>query len=115
MSDNMPSTVVVNMRTCSHKHKITVSMRDDGMMDVKIASDCPNIQEYARRLTEISAEDAMDFSRSKVNDPTVRETVSATCLCPLGVVNAAWMEMGMLSKSLCQQVHSNDIVLDPPE
>lgn len=90
-------------------------MRDDGNMDVKIVSDCPNIQEYARNLTEISADDAMDFGRGKINDPDIRASMSATCLCPLGVVNAAWKEMGMLSKSLCKKVHSNDIILDPSE
>lgn len=111
----MASTVIVDMKTCSHKHKITVSMRDDGNMDVEIVSDCPNIQEYARNLKEITAEDAMDFGRGRINSPDVRASMSATCLCPLGVVNAAWMEMGMLSKSLCKKVHSNEIILDQSE
>ncbi|MDO5853235.1 MAG: hypothetical protein Q4Q62_04110 [Thermoplasmata archaeon] len=109
----MTSTVTVNMRTCSHVHKVTVSMRDDGMMDVSIVSDCPNVQEYAKRLTEISMDDATDFCTSRINAPEVRHPLSATCLCPLGVMNAAWMECGMLSKTLCHRAKSNDIVLDP--
>ena len=111
----MVSKVQVNMRTCSHVHNITVSTRDDGTMDVSIETDCPHVRDYADRLKTITMDDAMDFCTSRINDPEVRRALSATCLCPLGVMNAAWMEVGMLSKTLCSRVHSNDIVLDPPE
>lgn len=103
------------MRTCSRTHRITVSQRSDGDFDVNIVSDCPNVMEYAKRLTVIGMSDGLDFCTSKINDPEVREPLSATCLCPLGVMNAAWMEMGMLSKSLCKKVHSNEIILDQSE
>ncbi len=111
----MPSKVVVNMRACSHAHTITVSMRDDGDMDVDIVSDCPHIQEYARRLQVITMDDITDFAGSRIVDPEVRQPVSATCLCPIGVFTAAWKEAGMMSKTICERFHSNDIVLDPPE
>ncbi len=101
------------MNTCSKTRRITVTMRDDGDMDVVIVSDCKNVQEYARRLTRISMEDITDFSKSKINDSNVREPLSIPCLCPLGVFDAAWQEVGMLSKSLCAQVHENKIILDP--
>lgn len=111
----MPSKVIVNMRACSHAHTITVSMRDDGDLDVDIVSDCPHIQEYAKRLKVITMDDAANFAGSRIVDPEVRAPVSATCLCPIGVFTAAWKELGMMSKSLCSKVHENDIVLDPPE
>ena len=111
----MPSTVIVNMRTCSHVHRITVSKRDDGDYDVSIESDCPNVQEYAENLKVITDDDLIDMCTSRIHDPEVRHALSATCLCPVGVMNAAWKEAGMLSKTLCSRVHSNDIVLDPPE
>lgn len=111
----MSSKVIVNMRTCSHVHEVTVSMREDGNLDVDIVSDCPNIQEYARRLKVITMDDATNFAGSKIVDPEVRAPVSAGCLCPIGVFNAAWKELGMMSGTICQRAHTNDIVLDPPE
>ncbi|MDO5862283.1 MAG: hypothetical protein Q4Q58_05785 [Thermoplasmata archaeon] len=109
----MTSEVTVNMRTCSKVHHVKVSMRDDGNMDVEITSDCAHVQDYAKRLTEITMEDATDFCTSKINAPEIRQALSATCLCPVAVMNAAWMECGMLSKNMCRKAGSNDIVLDP--
>ena len=79
------------MRTCDRTHRITVSAREDGDYDVSIVSDCANVMEYAKNLTRISASDGIDFCTSRINDSEVRMPLSATCLCPLGVLNAAWM------------------------
>ena len=108
----MTSTVIVKMNTCSKTHKVTVSMRDDGNLDVDIVSDCPHVQEYAENLKIISMDDAVSFSGSKIVDPEVRQSLSAPCLCPNAVFDAAWMELGMLSKGLCKQVGKNELILD---
>ena len=108
----MTSKVTVKMNTCNKIHRISVSMRDDGNLDVKIVSDCPNVQEYAKRLTEITMDDVTNFSESKVVDPVCRETLSVPCLVPIGVFDAAWMELGLLSKSLGKKAHSNEVILD---
>ncbi len=107
----MPSTVVVKMNTCNKTHRITVSMRDDGDMDVEIETDCFNVKDYARRLNRISLEDVTDFCNSKIVAPDIRIALSVPCLCPMGVFNAAWQECGMLSKRLCSRVGSNEIIL----
>ncbi len=108
----MTSTVTVRMNTCSKTHKITVSLRDDGDLDVGIETDCPHVREYAEKLTRITVDDAASFAGSRIVDPEVRASLSAPCLCPNGVFDAAWMELGMLSKSLCTKVRNNEIVLD---
>ncbi|MCK9323070.1 MAG: hypothetical protein M0P07_03835 [Candidatus Methanomethylophilaceae archaeon] len=105
----MPSTVISKMNTCSKTSKVTVTLREDGDLDVKIVSDCPHIQEYAEKLTKITAEDAVDFSKSKIQDPNIRSSVSAPCLTPNAVFDAAWMELGMLSKSLVKKVENNNL------
>lgn len=87
-------------------------MRDDGNLDVTIKSDCPNVQEYANRLKTITPDDIVSFSGSKVIDPVCRETLSVPCLVPIGVFDAAWMELGLLSKSLGRKAHSNEIIFD---
>ncbi len=111
----MPSTVVVKMNTCSKTHRITVSLRDDGNLDVDIQSDCKHIQDYASKLKVISIEDASSFAGSKIVDPEISKPVSAPCLCPNGVFNAAWKELGMLTRTLCARVHGNEVVLDPDD
>ncbi len=111
----MPSTVVVKMNTCNKTHRITASLREDGNIDIDIKSDCPNIQDYAERLKVISIEDATKFVGSKIIDPEVRPMVSVPCLCPIGVYDAAWQEIGMLSKNLCAKVGSNEVILNPEE
>ncbi|MDR1690299.1 MAG: hypothetical protein LBR42_00460 [Candidatus Methanoplasma sp.] len=108
----MPSTVIVNMNTCNKSHKITVSMRDDGDMDVDIKTDCKNVQEYANRLKKITMADMSDRHGSKILDPDVSASLSATCLVQIGVMDAAWIETGMLSGSLCKKVRQNEIILD---
>lgn len=108
----MTSVTVVKMNVCSKTHRIEVSMRDDGDLDVCIESDCRNVQEYARRLTRMTMNDATDFCGSIVNNPEVRAPLSTTCLCPMGVLAAAWKELGMVSKTICMKAHSNEIIMD---
>ncbi|MDR0523236.1 MAG: hypothetical protein LBG62_02285 [Candidatus Methanoplasma sp.] len=109
----MASTVAVNMRTCGKSHRITVSMRDDGDMDVSIESDCANVREYAKALTRISMSDIMDRRGSRILDPEASAPLSATCLTHSGVMSAAWMEAGMLSKSLCAKAGRNEVSFEP--
>lgn len=111
-SDTMPSTVIVKMNTCSKTHKVTVSMRDDGNLDVDIQTDCKNVQHYADHLKLITIDDATNFNGSKIIDPDIRGPLSAPCLCPNAVFDAAWIELGMLAKGLCKKVHGNELILD---
>ena len=107
--------VEVNMHTCAKKHIIEVTMNDEGNLDVKIITNCPHVQEYADRLKEITLEDVTSFAGSKVVDPDIRATLSVPCLVPNAVFDAAWIEVGMLSKNLCNQAHNNEIILDGQE
>lgn len=108
----MTSIVDVDMRACDHKCHIEVSTRKDGDLDVKIVSDCKNVQEYARRLTRLTISDAMDYRATKIYNPDYTEPLSLTCLCPVAVMTAAWKELGMVSKTICTKAHSNELFLD---
>lgn len=108
----MASVIHVNMNTCCRTAKVTVSRRDDGDLDVSIESDCQNVCEYARRLTRMTEMDVLDFPNSVVNREGVRDPLTATCLVPMGVVYAASMELGMMSKRIGDSVHADEIVLD---
>ena len=109
----MTNTVVAHMNTCYKTNKVTVWMKDDGNLGVKIVSDCPHVREYAEKLTEISVDDVVSFAGSKVVDPDIRATLSVPCLTPIAVFEAAWLELGMLSKTLVNNVKENTVTFHP--
>ena len=88
-------------------------MKDDGNLGVKIVSDCPHVRDYASKLTEITVNDVVSFAGSKVVDPNVRASLSVPCLTPIAVFEAAWLELGMLSKSLVTDVGENSVSFFP--
>lgn len=100
----MASTVVVRMRTCSRNTKVTAEMQDDGdTIRITIASDCKNVMNYADLLGgEVHVSDVVEWKGSRVVDPDIRQPLSIPCLVPNAVFDAAWMEIGMLSKNLAQ-------------
>lgn len=101
------------MRTCNKTNKVTVWMKDDGNLGVKIVSDCKHVQDYAKKLTEITLNDVVDFNGSKVVDPEIRACLSVPCLTPIAVFEAAWLETGMLSKTLVKNVGQNMVTFHP--
>ena len=109
----MTNTVVAHMNTCYKTNKVTVWMKDDGNLGVKIVSDCPHVRDYAEKLTEISVDDVVSFAGSKVVDPDIRATLSVPCLTPIAVFEAAWLELGMLSKTLVNNVKENTVTFHP--
>ncbi len=109
----MTNTVVAHMKTCYKTNKVTVSMRDDGNLDVRIVTDCPHVKEYAEKLKVISIDDVTNFANSKVVDPDIRATLSVPCLTPIAVFEAAWLELGMLSKTLVRDVGENSVSFHP--
>ncbi len=108
----MPSTTVALMNTCDHKAKITVSMREDGDMDVLIESDCDIVMGYAERLKRISQMDVYSFQESRINNDEIRGNLTPTCIVPNAIYNAAFLEMGLLTKSLAKKSKDNSVQLD---
>ena len=109
----MTNTVVAHMRTCHKTNKVTVWTKDDGSVGVKIVSDCPHVRDYAEKLTEITIDDVVSFAGSKVVDPDIRASLSVPCLTPIAVFEAAWLELGMLSKNLVKDVGDNRVTFHP--
>lgn len=97
------------MNTCGKLNKVTAELQEDGTIRVKIVSDCPNVQAYAERLGNITVEDVTNYEGSKVVDSEVRATLSVPCLTPIAVFDAAWMELGLLSKNRAKDVGNNNV------
>ncbi len=104
----MTSTVIARMKVCGKTNRVTVSLRENGdTMDVTIDSDCPHVRDYASKLRTITMSDVISHAGSKVEDPEIRASLSVPCLTPIAVFNAAWMELGMLSKGRAKLVGDN--------
>ena len=108
----MSSTVVANMKFCDKKNIVTATLKDDGTVDIEIKSDCKNVQYYAEHLKNVTIDDVSNVRNSKIVDPDIRQSMSAPCLTPNAVFYAAWLELGMLSKSRAKLVETNEIIFD---
>ncbi len=101
------------MNACDRFATVTVSLREDGDLDVKIESDCDVVMGYAERLGgKISEMDVYNFQQSKINNDEIRGQLTTTCLVPNAIYNAAFMELGMMTRSLAKKAKRNCIVLD---
>ena len=58
-------------------------------------------------------DDVVSFAGSKVVDPDIRASLSVPCLTPIAVFEAAWLELGMLSKNLVNDVKDNSVSFHP--
>lgn len=102
--------VVVDMTLCDKTHKITVKLKEDGNMSLHIASDCGNIKEYAKKLGDtLTMNDILDWKISRIYNQEICSAASITCLAPAGIVNAAWLELGMISKTRAKDAKTNCI------
>lgn len=104
------AVVVVKMKFCGKTHKITVKQKDDGDFSLHIATDCSEVRDYADALGDtLTMDDLLGFDTSRIFDFENCKHVTMTCLAPNGVINAAWLEAGMLSKSRAKEVGENVI------
>lgn len=110
------AVVVVHMKFCNKTHKITVKQKEDGDFSLHIASDCKEVKDYAKALGDtLTMDDLLSFETSKIFDFSNCKHVTMTCLAPNGVINAAWLEAGMLSKSRAKEVGENTISFEKVE
>ena len=97
------------MRTCGKKHVVTVTMNAEGNFDVKIESDCHKVALFGEKLKYVTMEDIIDFENSRINKREFRGDMSPPCLSPIAVLDAAWLEAGMLSKTLVKRIKENSV------
>lgn len=106
----MTSKVRVNMTVCDKTHLIEVEMTPDMEFEVRAKTDCENVREFIDALGRLNLTDISDKKASKVWDIFRNVRMSANCLVPAAVMDAAWMEAGMLSKNLAQSCGSKCIL-----
>ena len=96
----MASRVKLVTPICSHETWVTAEMDGEDRLKVRIESDCSNVLNYAERLGVITLEDINEQRGSKIMTAGEDGILTPTCLVPIAVMNACWVEAGMISKRL---------------
>lgn len=96
----MTTKVRVEARICAHDTVIEVRDTGDGTMALHIESECKDVRHFAQLLPVISPDDYIQMSGSKIWEMAEKARLTTTCLIPVAVVNACWIEAGMISKRL---------------
>lgn len=96
----MTSRVKVNMSVCGKTTIIKVTQNDEGDFEIEAETDCDNVKEFIGLLGKLTLTDISDKPNSRIWECFKKAKMSSTCLTPAAVVNAAWLEAGMLSKNL---------------
>lgn len=97
---SMASRVKVVTPICSHETWITAEMDGEDRLKVRIESDCSNVMNYAERLGVVTMDDINEQRGSRILTAAEEGILTPTCLVPIGVMNACWVEAGMISKRL---------------
>ena len=100
---SLTSKVRVNMFPCDNKSEIEVSSTDDGDYVVKVTSSCPKAVKFVEGLGILSLTDLTDKKESKIFRNFIDSDMSANCLLLSGVMTAAWVEAGMIARSLARK------------
>ena len=103
-------SVIVKSKFCDKTHRIDVSMKDDGDLSIHIDTDCDNVKDFTKLLGDtLTLPDITVREVSRLFDPQIVQPLTLTCLVPIGILDAAWLEMGMMSTSRAKTVESDEI------
>jgi hypothetical protein len=99
----MVSRVKVVTPICSHETWVTTEMDGEDRIKVRIESDCSNVMNYAERLQIVTMDDINEQRDSRILTEAQDGILTPTCLVPIAVFNACWVEAGMISKRLAMK------------
>ncbi|MBQ3621003.1 MAG: hypothetical protein II940_04960 [Methanosarcinaceae archaeon] len=100
-------TTEIKLRNiCGHTSVIDAECTDEGT-HITIRTTCPKVSKWGSDFT-VSAENMMDINAAFAeNNKTAQLT--PTCFIPTLIMNAVWLENGMISKSLAEKSGLADI------
>ena len=96
----MASRVKVVTPICSHETWVVAEMDGEDRINVSIESDCSNVMDYAEKLRNVTMDDINEIRGSRILTEAEGGILTPTCLVPIAVFNACWVEAGMISKRL---------------
>jgi hypothetical protein len=94
--------VRVDAPICDHQTIVVAEGSGDETL-ITITSDCKSVHGFADRLRKVSMTDLMELEGSLIMRMATESGLTPTCLVPVAVYNACWMEQGLISKNLAMQ------------
>jgi len=91
------------MFPCENKSEIEVRTTDDGDYVVKVTSTCKKAEKFIEGLGPLSLVDLIDKKESKIFRDFIASDMSANCLILSGLITAAWVEAGMIARSMAKK------------
>jgi hypothetical protein len=91
------------MFPCENKSEIEVRSTDDGNYVVKVTSTCKKAEKYVEGLGPLSLTDLIDKKEGKIFRDFIASDMSANCLMLSGVLTAAWVEAGLIARSMTRK------------
>jgi hypothetical protein len=111
----MSSKVNINMFPCQNTSLVEVSAGEDGTYDVRVTTTCPKAQKLVEGLGPLSLIDLVQKDESKIFKHFLASDMSANCLLPSGIMTAAWVEAGMIARSVARGKKALSIEFVPDE
>jgi hypothetical protein len=99
----MTSKVRVNMFPCENKSVIEVQATEEGEYVIKVTSTCKKAEKFIQGLGPLSLTDLTDKKEGKIFRDFIASDMSANCLVLSGVITAAWVEAGMIARSMTKK------------
>jgi len=108
----LTSKVSVDMPICGKKTIVTAEKDGADKVKITLESDCEHIRELSQNLKSIKTEDAfLSFGENPVYSSAMSSNLTPTCLVPCGIMNAVWVETGLISRSLTQNETTRELKL----
>jgi hypothetical protein len=108
----MTTRIRVDSPICDKETEVEATESGE-QVKLKITTNCKTIQHYAEVLQDVGMEDLLDLKGSKIIDLASDLGVTATCLVPVAIFNACWIEKGMISRRLAlEKEHACIIFLE---
>ena len=96
----MVAKVRVEVPICTHTTEVAVKDIGEGRVSIEIGSECPSVAHFATLLKEADMDDLTDWNENRIFDLASRSGLTTTCLVPTAIINCAWVELGMISRTL---------------
>jgi len=104
--------VSVDTPICGKKTMVRVEKNPSGKVAITVASDCEHLQMLKEHLREVGMEDAcMSFDKNPIYISAIESKLTPTCLVPCAIMNAVWVEFGLISRSMTQDEKMRELKL----
>lgn len=98
---------------CGHSTKVTAT-KNEKIINVHIDTTCEKLKKWGTDF-KMEEKDLMGGPENILAQKTKKAPLTPTCFVPATVMNACWLENGMISKRLASNLGKIEIIFDKLE